>query len=159
MEHFRRLAFCMLYLFTFIWQLSAQVKKIPQWERFEIVLQGTAKGNPFADASLTATFWQQGGDTVNVQGFYDGDGRYVIRFMPINPGVWYYSIDSNIASLAGKRGEIECIPAKADNHGPVKVRGLHDFEYADGTVYYPLGTTAYAWIHMSQAVRKKHCRH
>lgn len=44
MEHFRRLAFCMLYLFTFIWQLSAQVKKIPQWERFEIVLQGTAKG-------------------------------------------------------------------------------------------------------------------
>lgn len=92
MEHFRRLAFCMLYLFTFIWQLSAQVKKIPQWERFEIVLQGTAKGNPFADASLTATFWQQGGDTVNVQGFYDGDGRYVIRFMPINPGVWYYSI-------------------------------------------------------------------
>ena len=52
MEHFRRLAFCMLYLFTFIWQLSAQVKKIPQWERFEIVLQGTAKGNPFADASL-----------------------------------------------------------------------------------------------------------
>ena len=123
----------MLYLFTFIWQLSAQVKKIPQWERFEIVLQGTAKGNPFADASLTATFWQQGGDTVNVQGFYDGDGRYVIRFMPINPGVWYYSIDSNIASLAGKRGEIECIPAKADNHGPVKVRGLHDFEYADGT--------------------------
>ena len=31
MEHFKRLAFCMLYLFTFIWQLSAQVKKIPQW--------------------------------------------------------------------------------------------------------------------------------
>ena len=29
MEHFKRLAFCMLYLFTFIWQLSAQVKKIP----------------------------------------------------------------------------------------------------------------------------------
>ena len=28
MEHFKRLAFCMLYLFTFIWQLSAQVKKI-----------------------------------------------------------------------------------------------------------------------------------
>lgn len=31
MEHFKRFAFCMLYLFTFIWQLSAQVKKIPQW--------------------------------------------------------------------------------------------------------------------------------
>ena len=31
MEHFKKLAFCMLYLFTFIWQLSAQVKKIPQW--------------------------------------------------------------------------------------------------------------------------------
>ena len=43
MEHFKRFAFCMLYLFTFIWQLSAQVKKIPQWERFEIVLQGTGQ--------------------------------------------------------------------------------------------------------------------
>lgn len=59
MEHFRRLAFCMLYLFTFIWQLSAQVKKIPQWERFEIVLQGTAKGNPFADASLRANVFEE----------------------------------------------------------------------------------------------------
>ena len=71
--------------------------------------------------------------------FYDGDGRLCYSLYAYKPGVWYYSIDSNIASLAGKRGEIECIPAKADNHGPVKVRGLHDFEYADGTVYYPLG--------------------
>lgn len=53
MEHFRRLAFCMLYLFTFIWQLSAQVKKIPQWERFEIVLQGTAKGTLYGSAEIS----------------------------------------------------------------------------------------------------------
>jgi len=34
MEHFKRLAFCMLYLFTFIWQLSAQVKKIPAQRKY-----------------------------------------------------------------------------------------------------------------------------
>lgn len=48
MEHFKRLAFCMLYLFTFIWQLSAQVKKIPQWgavrDSVARYCQRTAKG-------------------------------------------------------------------------------------------------------------------
>lgn len=69
----------MLCLITSVWQLNAQVKKVPQWERFEVALQGTSDGNPFTDVSLAAAFWQQGGDTVNVQGFYDGDGRYIIR--------------------------------------------------------------------------------
>ena len=43
MEHFKRLAFCMLYLFTFIWQLSAQVKKIPQWGAVRDSVHCTAK--------------------------------------------------------------------------------------------------------------------
>ena len=46
MEHFKRLAFCMLYLFTFIWQLSAQVKKIPQWEGQCKNLRGNICKNP-----------------------------------------------------------------------------------------------------------------
>ena len=93
----------MLCLITSVWQLNAQVKKVPQWERFEVALQGTSDGNPFTDVSLAAAFWQQGGDTVNVQGFYDGDGRYIIRFMPALPGMWHYVTQSNMLSLTGKR--------------------------------------------------------
>lgn len=145
----------MLCLITSVWQLNAQVKKVPQWERFEVALQGTSDGNPFTDVSLAAAFWQQGGDTVNVQGFYDGDGRYIIRFMPALPGMWHYVTQSNMLSLTGKQGALECVPAVADNHGPVRVKDTHNFMYADSTVYYPLGTTAYAWTHMSQPVQEK----
>lgn len=74
MEYFRKIALCVLCLITSVWQLNAQVKKVPQWERFEVALQGTSDGNPFTDVSLAAAFWQQGGDTVNVQGFMTETG-------------------------------------------------------------------------------------
>ena len=32
----------------------------------------------------------------------------------------------------------------------VLVDGEHNFKYADGTRYYPMGTTAYAWTHMKE---------
>lgn len=148
-----------LYIFlcmcTCVLQLSAQSIKTEQWKRFEKVFQGPSKGNPFVDVKLAAIFWQQGGDTVRTQGFYDGDGRYIIRFMPYRPGTWYYCTESNIASLAGKKGNLECLPAMAGNHGPVKVKDIHNFAYADGTAYYPFGTTAYAWTHMSLPIQEK----
>lgn len=82
MKHIKRLVWCIVCMSVSVWQLSAQEKKVSQWERFEVVLHGSAEGNPFSDVSLYADFWQQEGDTVSVQGFYDGDGRYIIRFMP-----------------------------------------------------------------------------
>ena len=81
MEHFKRLAFCMLYLFTFIWQLSAQVKKIPQWGAVRDSVARYCQRKSFCGCQPDCYFLAARGDTVNVQGFYDGDGRYVIRFM------------------------------------------------------------------------------
>lgn len=158
MKLFRKIVWCMACLSASVWRLGAQVMEIPQWERFEVVLQGTAEGNPFRDVSLHADFWQQGGDTVGVRGFYDGDGRYVIRFMPTLPGVWHYATTSNVPALAGKRGSLECVAAAAGSHGLVRVRDAHNFMYADSTVYYPVGTTAYAWTHMPQPVQEKTLR-
>lgn len=155
MKHIKRLVWCIVCMSVSVWQLSAQEKKVSQWERFEVVLHGSAEGNPFSDVSLYADFWQQEGDTVSVQGFYDGDGRYIIRFMPAMPGVWHYATKSNLPSLAGKKGNLKCVAAPTGNHGPVRVKDTHNFMYADGMVYYPLGTTAYAWIHMPQPVQEK----
>ena len=39
--------------------------------------------------------------------------------------------------------------------GPVGVRNERHFGYADGTPFYPFGTTCYAWIHQSDALQKQ----
>lgn len=134
---------------------SAKVVRAEQWKRFETVLKGPNTGNPFKDVSLTAKFYGERGDTVSVTGFYDGDGTYVIRFMPTKTGEWHYRTFSNIASMNGKTGSLVCTEPLEGNHGPVKVKGLHAFEYSDGTPYYPVGTTAYAWIHMPDSLQEQ----
>ena len=41
------------------------------------------------------------------------------------------------------------------NHGPVSVRNTYDFGYADGTPYFPFGTTCYAWTHQPAALQQQ----
>jgi len=133
----------------------AKTPTVEQYKRFEKVFSGPSSGNPFREVSLKAEFYIQEGDTVSVRGFYDGDGKYIIRFMPKKTGEWHYRTSSNIKALDGKTGSFVCTEALPGNHGPVEVKGEHDFAYADGTPYYPLGTTAYAWIHMSDSLQQQ----
>lgn len=136
---------CLCLLFLFPTSASTQ-EKVEQWARFEVTLTGTSTGNPFADVDLRATF-VNGKESISVVGFYAGNGQYKIRFMPQIPGEWSYTTRSNMKSLNGQTGWFECIPAAGVNHGMVGVRNIWDFGYADGTPYYPFGTTMYAFIH------------
>ena len=53
----------------------------------DLVLEGTAEGNPYVDVTLTAIFERADStDAVEVRGFYRGEGRYGIRFMPRSAG-------------------------------------------------------------------------
>jgi hypothetical protein len=122
-----------------------------RWSRFEESFAGPQVGNPFMDVWIKATF-RSGNRASTVDGFYDGGGIYKIRFMPDQEGDWSYIIESNSPSLSGKKGAFTCTPAKAGNHGPVEVQNTHHFAYADGTGYYPFGTTCYAWTHQSEAL-------
>ena len=119
---------------------------VEKWDMFEIELKGPADGNPFVEIELSASF-SQANRSIAVPGFYDGDGTYRIRFMPDNEGSWSYVTHSNIPSLAGKSGAFEATAPSAGNHGPVRVRNKFHFAYADGTPYFPFGTTCYAWTH------------
>lgn len=56
--------------------------------------------------------------------------------------------------MNGRKGTFTVIPAGKDNHGMVLVDGEHNFKYADGTRYYPMGTTAYAWTHMKETTQE-----
>lgn len=127
-----------------ILHLSAQVK-VECWGRHELSIPAKVKGNPF-EVEFSATF-KGPHTTLTVRGFYDGNDTFKLRFMPIKQGVWSYVTQSSVSSLNGLKGKIECVASGKGNHGPVRVDGLYDFKYADGTRYYPVGTTAYNWMH------------
>ena len=79
---------------------------VGQWGMYEIALQGPATGNPFVDVTLSAHF-ACGASVVDANGFYDGDGIYRIRFMPMTQGEWSYRTASNVPELAGKTGHFD----------------------------------------------------
>lgn len=110
--------------------------------RTELALFGPSHGNPFVDVELHATF-TLGDERVTVGGFYDGDGRYLVRFLPPAVGEWTVATSSTARSLDGLTATLRV--AESDERGPVSVSDLYDFSYADGTRYVPLGTTAYVW--------------
>ncbi|GAB3600628.1 DUF5605 domain-containing protein [Microbacterium tumbae] len=126
----------------------AVAEPTPLWRPLEVRLHGPSHGNPFVDVELTAVFCQ-GETELRVGGFYDGDGRYVLRALPDREGEWSFETRSTARSLDGIRGAVTVTAAEAGSHGPVRVDGFH-FRHADGTRHRPLGTTAYAWIHQSE---------
>jgi len=125
---------------------------VERWGTFEIELTGPKDGNPFVDVSLDATF-SQGDRNLTVLGFYDGGGKYRVRFMPDAIGTWTYRTRSNHKSLDGRTGKLSVTAPSPGNHGPVRVAGKHHFAYDDGKAYLPVGTTAYAWIHQPAALQ------
>lgn len=128
---------------------SAQ-NKVERWGRFEISIPAKVKGNPF-NTKLSATF-NKGKKKITVSGFYDGNNTFKIRFMPKEEGTWTYVTKSQVSSLNNKKGKFECIPPSKNNHGPVVPDG-YDFKYADGTYYYPIGTTSYDWMHVADSIQ------
>lgn len=134
--------------------IVAEHAATPKWEVFEVVLQGPSSGNPFVDVKFSATFALEH-RSVMIDGFYDGAGTYKLRFMPDTEGHWTYTTSSSAAELNGKSGKFECVAAKPNVHGPMRVRNVHHFGYADGTPFYPFGTTCYAWINQSEALQRE----
>ena len=128
--------------------------KIERWGMFELEMEGPSEGNPFVEVKVEAVFRHEK-EQVAVEGFYDGNGIYKVRFMPGETGLWEYTVTSNCAGIGSLKGTFECVEAQGHNHGMVKVANQFHFAYADGTPYYPFGTTCYAWIHQPKELREK----
>src|ERR1700761_9491776 len=127
---------------------------IEKWGVFEAAFSGPSEGNPFVDVTLDVNFVQSA-RKITAPGFYDGEGVYRVRFMPDNEGEWSYQVRSTAPSLDGLSGSFLCGPPAIGNHGPVRVRNRHHFGYADGTPYFPFGTTCYAWTHQSEQLQRQ----
>src|SRR5581483_952988 len=127
---------------------------VPRWNVFELTFAGPSDGNPFTDVQLGAVFTLEH-RSVAVDGFYDGGATYKVRFMRDTEGTWSYTTHSNIAALSGHSGSFPCVPALAGEHGPVSIRNQHHFAHADGTPYFPFGTTCYAWVHQPEELQQQ----
>lgn len=116
--------------------------KVERWDTYEITLTASKTyENPFRDVELTGTFRHlDSGQSINVNGFYDGGSTWRIRFMPIELGVWNYVTESADSGLDGKAGEITCVePTQPYLHGPLYAKGYHFF-HADGTPRFLIST-------------------
>jgi hypothetical protein len=69
--------------------------------------------------------------------------------------VWHYATESNCPELDGKTGGFTCVEPSANNHGPASVCHTYHFVYADGTPYFQVGTTCYAWVHQGAALEEQ----
>ncbi|SDY60567.1 DUF5605 domain-containing protein [Herbiconiux ginsengi] len=125
----------------------------PRWATAEVVIHGPAHGNPFVDVELTAVF-RHGDRALEVGGFYDGDGRYLLRLLAEEEGEWSFETRSTARSLDGIGGTLTIVAPEPGEHGPVRADGFH-FVHADGTRHRPLGTTAYAWTNQERRLEEE----
>lgn len=129
--------------------------EVERWGMYETALTSRKKvANPFTDVTLQAHF-SCGSTKLTVSGFYDGEDTWRIRLMPAVEGHWTYETESNDPGLDGKKGSFTCVAPGPGNHGPVRVAKQVQFKYADGTPFFPLGTTLYNWVHRGRALQKE----
>ncbi len=119
---------------------------VERWGVLELAFPGYAEGNPFTERTIHGLF--QGGnppgEALEVEGFYDGEGIYRIRFMPSYEGTYTWEVSGSF-SRQHYRGTFTATAPSPGNHGPVRVRNRFHLAYADGTPHFSFGTTCYAF--------------
>lgn len=128
-------------------------KTIGRWDVFEAVLRGPEDGNPFLEQHVYGVFTSSS-ESVQTEGFYDGEGIYRIRFMPSFEGTYSFVLKTTFDEK-NYSGNFYVTSPEEKNHGPVHVENTYHFAYADGTPYYSVGTTAYVWELQSNDLQKK----
>ena len=116
---------------------------VEKWEMFEVSVKGKSGGNPYKDYKIFGIFTGKN-EKVRVEGFYNGNGIYKVRFMPSFTGMYTFVLEGTFADEVYQASFYATEPSEK-NHGPVRVANTYHFVYEDGTPYYPIGTTCYVW--------------
>lgn len=133
--------------------LKVYSNEVEKWYVFEAELVGPSEGNPFVEQSLQGRFVSAHESKV-VDGFYDGDGVYRVRFMPSFEGEYNFAITGSFIE-GEETGSFLVTKPTGNNHGMVRVANRFHFAYEDGTPYYSIGTTAYVWTHQSEDMQEE----
>ena len=134
--------------------LEAQEKQtlIPKWSRFQGELISLKQyDNPARDLQLKALFNPPVGDPVVVDGFWDGDNDWKIRFMPDMVGKWTFKItcsDESNLGLHNLEGSFLCTAPDGDTalskNGPIRVsRSRTHFMHDNENPFFWMADTAW----------------
>ncbi len=85
--------------------------KVEIFEVIEFIFDGPVINNPIE----TKAYFTMIVDKQNFDGFYDGEGKYKIRFMPKEVKEWSYEIKSDIEELNGQKGQFVSVPEDRKN--------------------------------------------
>jgi len=117
----------------------------------ELVFEGPIVPIPASGAPLSVTFRSGAVERV-VPGFWDGERRYLVRFLPEIEGTWVWHSSSPARELDAQSGELSVTSADSTAHGIVRVAERFHFAHADGTPFRPVGATVYNWLHQDDAL-------
>ncbi len=126
---------------------------VEKWDVFEVEMPGKSTGNPFTDYTIQGTFSSKS-ETKTVDGFYDGDGVYCVRFMPSFEETYTFTVKGSFSDETFT-GSFQATAPSEGNHGPVRVSYTYHFAYEDGKPYYSLGTTCYVWELQSEELQEQ----
>lgn len=132
---------CLVLLAATVAQAQVQApRSVPRWGMWEATLKSQRQYfNPFTEVSVMATFVAPSGKRVTVDGFYDGDNVWRVRFMPDEVGKWRWVIRAEPSEESmSASGTFVCTPSPL--HGPLRVHPQNPlwFAFADGTPVYLL---------------------
>lgn len=110
-----------------------------------------AHPNPYLTATLHGEFRSPRHHTLLVNGFWDGERRFVLRFTPTDPGAWDFRVTSNIASINGKVVAFTATDSEAP--GFLKAQNVHAWSYTESrTAHLWMGDTSYRFPWIDRAV-------
>jgi hypothetical protein len=99
----------------------AQSVQVPKWSVYELALTASdAQEDPYIEVDLVGVFSGPNGKSVIVNGFWDGDRTFRVRFTPTVEGTWTYMTVSSDRAMDGQMGSVLCTAPQPGAHGFVR---------------------------------------
>jgi hypothetical protein len=140
-------------LLGMIMNMSAQNPDAQRWQKYELSFTSSVEyENPVQDLkTMEVTFVSPTGIMKTVNGFWDGDNIWKVRFMPGETGIWTYNTkcsDVKNSGLDNQTGSFKCRKGVSEKnifiHGPVfNPPGTFYLAHNDGTPFFWLACTAW----------------
>lgn len=132
-----------------ITSVTVDRNEVPNYASLEMTVTLDAKySSPYdlREISLDGVFTSPDGLTMNVPGFWDGDGNWKFRFTPSRVGMWTYAVKVTDSRGTSLPNEGNFSVAASDLHGWIQPGNIFDptfsghyLVYKDGTPFYGVG--------------------
>lgn len=121
-----------------------------QWEKLELAFTSEKTyENPLYELDeFYAVFTSPTGRVKKMNGFWDGEKNFKIRFSPDELGTWTYQTHSTDKALDQQTGNFDCVPSTSElaiyQKGAIKrSKGDYHLSYSDGTPFFFTACTAW----------------